>query len=214
MRIRFNTVLAGLALSAALGAAQALTVTTGNIPQPDQSNVIRNACGLDAGSAEGTTILGCLNDDHAQLISVASDESIRWVGGGQARIRASSGLYSQLEVSALDASLQTLILNLNVASDGFVSFSDGMETSALFEVDANGQNFFTITGLSGSLSLTTFSDAVGTESDIIRDTRQVRVTLGPLAAIPETDTYALLMAGLGALFFVARRRAPAALRER
>ena len=209
MSIRFNTVLASLALSAAVGAAHALTVVTGNVPQPDQSNVVRNACGLDPGSAEGTTILGCLNDDHAQLISLSSDESIRWVGGGQARVRASSGRYSQLEVSAVDNTLSSVILNLNVSSDGFVSFSDGTDTSALFEVDANGQNFFTITDLSGDLSLMTFSDALGTEADIIQDTRQIRLALaGPMPAIPESDTYALLMAGLGALVFVARRRIP------
>ena len=207
MRTQLNAVIAGLALSAAAAATHGLTVVSGNVPQPDQSNVIRNACGLDDGSAEGTTILGCLNDDHDQWVSLTSDESIRWVGAGQARVRASSGLYSQLEVSAVDDTLASVILNLNVSGDGFVSFSDGTETSSLFEVDADGQNFFTITGLSGNLSLTTFSDAVGTESDIIRGTRQIRLALGgPVPAIPESNTYALLMAGLGTLCFVARRR--------
>jgi hypothetical protein len=207
MPIQLNTVIAGLILSAAAAVAHGLTVVSGNVPQPDQSNVIRNACGLDDGSAEGTTILGCLNDDHAQLVLLTSDESIRWFGGGQSRIRASSGLYSQLEVSAADSTLTSVILNLNVSADGFVSFSDGTATSSLFEVDANGQNFFTITGLSGDLSLMTFSDALGTESDIIQDTRQIRLALGgPVPAIPESNTYALLMAGLGALCFVARRR--------
>lgn len=37
-----------------------------------------------------------------------------------------------------------LVLGINASDDGFVSFSDGPDTSALFELDANGQNFFTM----------------------------------------------------------------------
>lgn len=206
MRVQLPVVLAGVALAGAVGAANALDVFVGNNPQPAQSNLIRNACGLDAASGQGTSILGCLNDNHAQLVSVMSDESLVFAGGGQARVEGSTGGYSLLTLSAGGANLTSVILNLNVSQDGFVSFSDGTTTSSLFKVVASGQNFFTLTGTFSSLSLRTFADAAGTtESDSILDAREIRLGTA-VAAVPEPQTYALMLAGLGVIGFLGRRR--------
>jgi hydrogenase/urease accessory protein HupE len=74
----------------------------------------------------------------------------------------------------------------------------------LFALDGNGNNFFTLTGVTGGfLSFTTFSSP-GVEADIVADVKQIR--LGVVGVIPEPETYALMLAGLGAVGFFARRR--------
>ena len=44
----------------------------------------------------------------------------------------------------------------------------------------------------------------GRKTDIVDDVRQIR--LGKSPPIPEPETYALMMAGLAAIVFIARRR--------
>ena len=65
-------------------------------------------------------------------------------------------------------------------------------------------NFFTVTGITGDfLTFTTYNSRQA-ETDIVADVKQIR--LAPVAAIPEPETYALMMAGLAAIGFIARRR--------
>ena len=208
MRISAGAVAAGWVMATAMGAANALTVAAGNNVQPDQSNVMHEACGLPSSTNQGPTIVGCLNDGHTQLVDVASDESLIWAGGGQARVEAegSAGAFSQLMLSAAGSTLSSVILNINASGDGFVQFSDGSSTSTLFALSGNGQNFFTITGGPfTTLSIKTFSDAAGTvEADLLQDVRQIRLAV--TTPVPEPETYALMLAGLAAVGFIGRRR--------
>jgi len=169
-------------------------------------NLINNACNFGT-TDTGTSVTGCLNNDQNQVVTLSSDESLTYEAGGQAFIEGTDSDYSRLSITVEDRITDLLVLNINASDDGFVSFSDGLDTSALFALDTNGQNFFTITGPFQTLSYTTFSDQTGTESDIVADTRQVRFELGDVTTpIPEPGTYALMLAGLGLLGFMSRRR--------
>ena len=202
--MKLNALLSGLFLAATFTSASALSVTVGNTPPtPDQSNLVRNPCGLAAATGTGTTVLGCLNDDHSELVGLTSDESLT-ISGGQATVGATDGEpFSTLIVSN---SFSTLILNIDATEDGFVTFSDGAGTSAPFALDDSGQNFFTLTGIVGSsVTFVTSLTSGGAETDIVDEVRQIRLG-GQVTAIPEPETYALMMAGLADLGFIGRRR--------
>jgi len=200
--MKLKALLVGAALTGAFASASALTVVTGNVPQID-SNLVRNPCGLAPATGSGNPVFGCLNDNHAQLVQLSSDESLE-ITGGQATLDSTDGTFSQLSISLVANTLGTVILNIDATEDGFVTFADGSGLDGTFALDGNGQNFFTATGVTGGfLSFTTFNSQM-VEADIVADVKQIR--LGVVGAIPEPETYALMMAGLAAIGFIARRR--------
>ena len=199
-KMKLKALLAGVVFASAFSTASALSVVTGNVPQIDD-NLIRNGCGL-ATSDTALSVQGCLNTNHAAIVNLTSDEVIN-INGGQADITATDDLLSRLTISTTGFS--TLILDIDASADGFVTFSDGATTSAPFALDDNGNNFFTLTGIVGP-SVTFVTSVNGVETDIVSDVKQIRLGAGPVAAIPEPETYALLMAGLAAVGFISRRR--------
>jgi hypothetical protein len=201
--MKLNALLSGVILATAFTTASALTVATGNDPQPNQSNVLRNACGL-ATPDTGLSVQGCLNDDHSVIVDLSSDETL-FINGGQATVRADDEQpFSTMTIST--ASMTSLILNIDATEDGFVTFTDGAGTSSPFELDASGQNFFTLTGIVGnSVTFVTSLTSGGAETDIVDEVRQIRIA-GQVTAIPEPETYALMLAGLAAVGYISRRR--------
>jgi hypothetical protein len=199
--LKLNAVFLAALLAGAFAPAGAVDVVTGNVPQIDD-NLIRNGCGLPDGTASGSPVQGCLNSNHGQLVDLSADESLE-ITGGQASLDSTDGTFSQLTIALVGNTLGTVILNIDATENGFVTFADGSGIDGTFALDGNGQNFFTATNLSGGfLSFTSFNSQMA-EADIVADVDQIR--LGVVGVIPEPETYALMLAGLGALGFLARR---------
>jgi hypothetical protein len=218
------------ALGVAAGSANAsLIVQSGNIPQTDD-NVIANGCTAPVpGPAQ--TVKGCLNTDHDQLVDFTSNESLTFTGG-QAVIKPVDGTLSTLTIAVEGHTFDTLILNIDAIDQethgrnpqpdllSKVSFTDGTTTSALFALDPNGQNFFTLTG--GPFSFITFDIFGGQNFSVIlqdaSDVKQVRIGVTPKkldddpTPVPEPTTLALLGVGLAGFGYFRQRREKQATR--
>jgi hypothetical protein len=97
-----------------------------------------------------------------------------------------------VSLDALNAFYTSLIVNLNAADDGQATiqvFEDNAtETSATFDIDQNGENFFIITAINSQL----ISSVKITTTAPLEDVRQIRMG----GAVPEPSAIALAFGGL------------------
>jgi hypothetical protein len=203
----FKSFAGAIALFAFVSSAHAaLIVQSGNFAQSDNNVINGGACG---GSSSGISLDGCFNGQTNPIVNFTSDENLVYDAGGQARVVGQSSDYSRLTISVDGYDIDTLILNINAGTDGYVRFSDGTDTSSVFAVSGTGNNFFTITGGGFDfLNFITYSNAGGTaESDIVDDVRQVRMSVAEnSSAVSEPATMAIFSVGLVALGLAMRRR--------
>jgi hypothetical protein len=198
--------LTGLATSA----NAAIIVQSGNLAGGSVDNVISAGCNnLVPGPA--LTITGCLQSDQNFGVDFTSDENIMFGAGGQARVQAIVGGFSELTIGTTGPALfDILVLNIDEvnALDGFVTFT-GVPggTSSSFAL-GSGVNFFTITGSAGegfqsvSFSVT---DSSGNAIDAAADVQQVRLGGGGIT-VPEPTSMVLLGLGLLCAGFARRHR--------
>jgi len=147
------------------------------------SNLLSNAGHVAPGSIGAAPGLLTVNGNFAQGAPGSFDVGLQDLGTfGQLWVNGTASLGGTLEVDCF----------------GSCSFSAGTELVILHSTGA----------LSGTFGpLTTSGFAAGAfEVAYIGNDVVLRITQGTVAAVPEPASYAMLLAGLGALGFIARRR--------
>lgn len=109
----------------------------------------------------------------------------------------------QTEGWGIDIDLSTVTLNGVAATSSSLTFNDPAYSSSFGAVDLNHRLF--VWDLVAAPTSYVFSFASDGHSMSLA---QVAVDIGQVAAVPEPGTYALLLAGLGTVGLVARRRRP------
>lgn len=191
---------AALLLGASAPASAAVTICLGGgcSAQPAH-NVLLNT------GDTGTSVQGTLNNAPG-TVTLTSTESLSLPANGAARVSATDGILNNpLTFTFDDGLISALEFNVNALTNGDVFFtfaggdSDGQVTT-LYDLGANGQNFFNaFNGTFKSVTMTFTNGAT------VEDVRQFRMGAAT-AAVPEPATWAMMLLGFGAIGFGMRRR--------